>query len=394
MLVNTSFMLILNLHMRKLGHDDVVIGDFTSFRYLGVLSLAFPLGLWIKGKRLKPYFLFASIMLPVASFFVLETVAMEDLLWARLCFLWWGTCLAITQVCVIPFIMRHASDDSTSESISLSYSTFAMGTIIAGGLIAGLSFLGEIEISGSIIPFDEYHLLQIIIFVSCLSPILVLRVKEAAPPPAVNSPFKALTRDYDWFKIIKAVVPTSIIAVGAGLTIPFVNLFFNSVFDIDFDEFSLIGVGVAVLVLIAALAVPMVRRRWGYKVAITVSQTIALTFLVGLALTEVFADVPGMLAIAVICYTLRTPFMNMAGPMTTELVMKYVGTRNQEITTAIVSSIWSGSWFVSAKFFEWFRAADIPYYQIFLMTAAFYAVGITLYYLLIVEYQKRSRELI
>ena len=31
---------------------------------------------------------------------------------------------------------------------------------------------------------------------------------------------------YDWILIIKAIVPTLIIAIGAGLTIPFINLFF------------------------------------------------------------------------------------------------------------------------------------------------------------------------
>ncbi|MBK7819268.1 MAG: hypothetical protein IPJ60_18335 [Sphingobacteriaceae bacterium] len=44
---------------------------------------------------------------------------------------------------------------------------------------------------------------------------------------------RAITRDHhhkhktDWHLIIKALIPTLIIATGAGLTIPFISLFFE-----------------------------------------------------------------------------------------------------------------------------------------------------------------------
>ncbi|MBK7819269.1 MAG: hypothetical protein IPJ60_18340 [Sphingobacteriaceae bacterium] len=54
-----------------------------------------------------------------------------------------------------------------------------------------------------------------------------------------------------------------------------------------------------------------------------------------------------LLFIAIACYLLRQPLMNMAGPMTTELVLNYVGKNNREITSALTSAIWSGSWVIS-----------------------------------------------
>lgn len=82
--------------------------------------------------------------------------------------------------------------------------------------------------------------------------------------------------------------------------------------------------------------------------------------------------------------------MNMAGPVTSELGMKYVGPRNQELISAMGSSIWSASWFISAKIFQVLRQMELEYYQIFLITAVLYAVGVGFYHLLINDYLRRS----
>ena len=47
-LVNGSFVLILNIYLRKMGFADDQIGSFTSYRFLGVLIFAFPFGIYIK----------------------------------------------------------------------------------------------------------------------------------------------------------------------------------------------------------------------------------------------------------------------------------------------------------------------------------------------------------
>ncbi|PIZ65101.1 MAG: hypothetical protein COY19_08350 [Candidatus Marinimicrobia bacterium CG_4_10_14_0_2_um_filter_48_9] len=70
--------------------------------------------------------------------------------------------------------------------------------------------------------------------------------------------------------------------------------------------------------------------------------------------------------------------------------MKYVGKRNQELISALDSSIWSASWFVSAKIFQFLRSVELPYYKIFLITAVLYSCGVLFYYRIIKEYEKRG----
>jgi hypothetical protein len=73
--------------------------------------------------------------------------------------------------------------------------------------------------------------------------------------------------------------------------------------------------------------------------------------------------------IAAACYLLRQPLMNMAGPMTTEVVLKYVGSKNREITSALTSAIWSGSWVVSGLMVTILFAEGFQFVNIFLITS-------------------------
>jgi len=392
-LVNTAFILILNIYLRKSGYADNVIAQMNSYRFLGTLLFAFPLGVFIKGKPLKPFFIASSLLVPSVSAFLLYSIqhGLEGFIISG--FIAWGMSFMILNVCSLPFIMRSEPEHVVSEAISLSFSSWSLATIVSGALINILSRIGEINILGSIIVFDEYHIMMLIIGVSSLSFFLMLFIKEAKPrstSSAFLQNFMVLRSDYDWLLIFRVLTPNMLIAVGAGLTIPFVNLFFNSVFEMDSAKFSLIGASTAGIVFLSMLVIPIIRRRFGFRVAILIPQWMAIGFLVVLAMSQLAASYSWAIYLATAAYMLRQPLMNMAGPVTSELGMKYVGPRNQELISALSSSIWSASWFISAKIFQVLRQMELEYYQIFLITAVLYAIGVIFYHLLINDYLKRD----
>jgi hypothetical protein len=145
------------------------------------------------------------------------------------------------------------------------------------------------------------------------------------------------------------------------------------------------------LVAISALLVPLVKKNIGYKIAIPTTQSFAVLALILLATTQLYAQQKIAVYLAMFCFLLRQPLMNIAGPMTSEIVMNYVGKRNQEIVSALTAAIWSGSWFVSSKIFAWLRSLGIQYVYVFLITALLYGVGVIWYYILILDYVKREK---
>jgi len=202
----------------------------------------------------------------------------------------------------------------------------------------------------------------------------------------------SLHKTYDWSKIFKAISPLILISIGAGLTIPFVNLFFNSIFDFNSSDFSLLSSITAMLVFTFSLLVPTLRKKYGYWMTIVFVQTFAILCLVIMSLTEIYASYPYAMTIAVTAYIFRQPLMHMAHPASNELMMNYVGKNNQELISALSSSLWSASWFISAKLFEWLRLLDFRYYEIFLITALLYVLGVILYIFLIKEYENMQKK--
>ena len=181
------------------------------------------------------------------------------------------------------------------------------------------------------------------------------------------------------------------ISVGAGLTIPFVNLFFNSIFGFDSSDYSMMGSITAMLVFIFSLLVPTLRKKYGYWMTIVVVQSLAIACLVIMSITEIYVSYEYAVYIAVSAYVLRQPLMHMAHPASNELMMNYVGKNNQELISALSSSLWSASWFISAKLFEWLRLLNFKYYEIFLITAFLYIIGVVLYGLIIKEYEHTQK---
>ena len=387
-LIHVAFILVLNIFLRKQGFSDPEIASFNSLRFIGALIFAFPLGIYIRGKKLKPFFLLAAIIVPITSALIIESVHNETIPLIKLSFLLWGVGMMLMRVCSLPFIIRNTTQDNSTEALSLSASTWSLATIFSGIIISGLDWINYYSFGSWIIYFNERNILWIITVLGISAIIFALRISEKAPDNIQkDSTVFSLYKQYDWKVIIKALSPLIMISIGAGLTIPFVNLFFNSVFHLSASEFSILGSITAFLVFTFSLLVPSIRKKYGYWFTIVIVQAISICCLIVMALMELYVNYSFALIIALIAYIFRQPLMHMAHPASNELLMNYVGKRNQELISALSSSLWSASWFVSAKVFEWLRLLDFQYYQIFLITAGLYIIGNILFALLIHEYE-------
>ena len=271
-------------------------------------------------------------------------------------------------------------------------SSCSLSTIFSGLIIFGLDWVSQSRVLKNKFLIDEYSTLWVITIIGMSSYFFAKRIDEdIANSKRKKSGIFSLHKNYDWQLIFRAISPLILISVGAGLTIPFVNLFFNSVFNFSSSNFSFLGSLTALLVFIFSLLVPTLRKKYGYWATIVIVQSLAIVFLVIMSLTELYAAHSYAIVIAVAAYILRQPLMHMAHPASNELMMNYVGKKNQELISALSSSLWSASWFISAKIFEWLRILDFRYYEIFLITALFYVLGVILFGFLIKEHEKNEK---
>ncbi|HTF04282.1 MAG TPA: MFS transporter [Bacteroidia bacterium] len=379
--VNASFMNLQPLYMKVEGYSDPEIANIISWRFAGVLLLALPLGFWIKGKPVRNLFYASSIGVPLFGLLIILCTHFKSHDALVVTQFFWGASFTFMQIPILPYILRNSPLETQTSAIALSYSTWSFAGIVSAVLVWVLN-------SADPVWFSERNML---IGITALSFAGIFCVRAARMKENTNQEaHESKDTKYDWSLIAKALIPALVIATGAGLTIPFINLFFSGVHHLSTGTISLWNFVAALLVAFAALLVPRIKKSIGYKMAIPLTQSFAVISLVLLATTEWYTHLSAAAAIAIGCYLLRQPLMNLAGPMTSEIGMKYVGKKNQEMTSALTAAIWSGSWFIGGRFIVGsLLGTGWPYVSIFLITAALYAAGVILYVMLIASYNKR-----
>jgi len=378
-LVDAAFFMLFNYYLRKLSYSDSEIASITAFRYVAIMVLAFPLGVYIKGRRLMPFFRISSIALPIVSFLVIYAVEYRFQAGIMIGMILYGVLRLMLQVCAMPFIVLNAKKETHSEAISLYFQTFSISVFTSGLINYVLAGLAPDF-------FTEKLMLQIFALTALIGSFFVFSIK-IEEPLSEKVPLRNIFHSYDWGLIMNALIPTIMIAVGAGFTIPFINLFFQSVHGVDSRDFSIIGSLSFVLVAIMLIFIPFIQRHYGYRTAIVTFQGLAILALFVMASTEWYNQYSFALPIAITAYLLRQPLMNVAGPSTSELSLNYVGERNQEILSALQAAVWSGSWFISSLLFGWMRDLEISYVNIFMITVLLYIIATAWYLRLISAFE-------
>jgi predicted MFS family arabinose efflux permease len=145
----------------------------------------------------------------------------------------------------------------------------------------------------------------------------------------------------DWGLQFKLVLPAMLIGLGAGLIIPFLNLYFR-------DRFGLapaaIGVLFAVMqgfMVVGNLFGPAVSKRLGLVRGVVATQLASVPFMLALALS-------GSFPVVVASFFLRGGLMNMNQPLTTHFAMEMVPEREHAITNSLLTLSWYVAWSISA----------------------------------------------
>lgn len=376
-LINSAFAILLNYVMIDHGYKDYDITSINGNRYLAVLICAYPLTILSRKMNLKTMLLIGAIASPLLSLAMLWCIHFHVSELLRIVTFLWGVAFSLIQVLSLPILMKITDESNQTEAISLFFAAGSFTMIFCG--------LANVLIQNALPGLSNISILALYCVLAGVGPYFIFNIKDELSINTKHDQHR--TTKKDWKRIGEALLPTFLIAFGAGFTIPFINLFFNFVHGVGSDTFSLMNTVAFSLVVMGGFLNPIAKRKWGYKFSITFFQILAIIALFIMGATEWYSGTFWAATLAIVMYIVRQPLMNVAGPLTTELSMKYVGEKNQKVISAITAALWSGTWYISAVLFSILREMNISYSNIIFTTVLFYILGVVSYYRLIRKFE-------
>ena len=333
----TVFNLLLNLYLKEFGFAEGDIGLVLSSRAIGMAVMAIPAAILLSRVRLKPVLLVTSFLFAVFSMFI---TTFHELTLLMAFSLLSGTAFCFYRVGAAPFYMRNSTPKERTHVFSLSFGMVLLSGM-AGSIGSGKLVTIIADYTGDIVLGYQYTIyLGIVIGLISLVPFFM--IKSAKPSREENKILfswqQLKSRGAFYFKVSFS---NFLVGLGAGLIIPFLNLYFHDRFDLSPDLIGLYYFVVQFSMLAGSLSGPVLAKRWGLVRTVVVTQLASIPFMLTLSYTY-------LLPLAFVAFVLRGGLMNLGVPIVTNLGMELAEKREQGLVNALLMVAWTSAWMVSA----------------------------------------------
>ena len=328
--------LLLNLFLLEAGFSKENIALFNSINFLGSGLTAIHLALLLENIPRKYPFIGAAFMLLLTLFGVCFT--RNFFLLCILAFLA-GMASSIFNVLVLPFLTENSTKEERVHLFSLfsaqGWASSMLGSFI-GGFLPALA-AGVFSSLGSAWNYRASILLAI--FVSFLSLIILFFIREK--PRTVTG-----SKDADSFPEIsynvngampKFLLVELIIFLGAGLFMPFMNLYFSSALKVSSESIGVVFTVASGVALAGTILSPVLAEKMGKIRATFLCQALSIPMLVGLGLVTNFYA-------ASLLYIFRLALMNMSNPLLDSFGMEIVSPKRRATFASMMRTTQPLAW--------------------------------------------------
>jgi len=151
-----------------------------------------------------------------------------------------------------------------------------------------------------------------------------------------------ILRPSRWHMWMRLALPHALVGLGAGLSIPFINLYFTQRFELDKAAMGLVMAAASATMTIGALVTPRVVSRLGLVRATILTEALSIPFFLFLALTVSFP-------VALGAYVLRSALMNLSQPLWRNLMMEITPLEWRPAVNGATMLCWNLGWACSTQ---------------------------------------------
>lgn len=172
--------------------------------------------------------------------------------------------------------------------------------------------------------------------------------------------------------IVVLLVPNAFIGLGAGLIMPFLNIFVEGKFGISYATLGVVFAWSQLGMAIAVMLQPIIADRFGRTTSIVIVQGLSLPFITMLGFSPNFT-------VVAIALFVRQALMNAANPIYAEFSMSQVREAWRPSLAAVEAMVWSAGWTIGPFLSGWIRTRlgfTTGFGVLFIAMLVLYATGI------------------
>ena len=365
---------LFNLYLLELGFREDFIGYMFLLSGLAAGLAAFPAGI-ISDKigRKKSLLtgvavgsIFNAILVFTSNPILLLTVSLFGGFGGLFSIIFW--------VVGPPFMMENSKPEERTHLFSINLATWFLSSMagsFAGGFLPGVfgSLLGVGN--ESVIAYRVTLTVSVVFLFLSLLPYFAIKERQYQQKNATMASRLSLKAIQSRAAIGKLVLTSGLFGLGAGLIVPFFNVFFQNKLQATPEHIGIIFALGNVTTAVGMVLAPVVSGRLGKVRAVALTQLSSIPFIFGIAFSP-------NLGFAAVSYLARGVLMVMGAPIYQNIAMEVVQTEERATTSgftvmadriprAVGSSI-AGQMMTQGSYV-------LPY----MITSAFYFFGSTLF---------------
>ncbi len=378
----TGFSLLFNLYLKESGRGEGTIGHILSVGTYATVLMIFPAAYLVKRISIKPVLLIVPVMMSLGYSVAIQAETLQAVM-AGIAIA--GSAGAFSSVIGGPLLMQSSGDTERTHLFSINHAV-ALLSGITGNLAAGSlpDLMEKMDVSAAA---GYKTAIFVHLAIALVSLFFYSKIKAAGISNSdggggdkrfrlnLKTPKKLLAY---------LAVPPMIVGLGAGMTIPFLNLYFKTRFDLSANNIGMLFALAQLFTIGGALVAPLLARRFGKIMSVIMSQVFSLPFLFILGISH-------YLPLAVAAFLIRNALMNMSAPISSSFSMESVHPDDRSITSGLLSLAWLFTWGITANI-GGYLIEHTGYMLPFSFTMVFYILSSYLYHKLLYPIEKEREE--
>ena len=365
------FRLIFNFYALSLGFDESVLGNLITTSSFVALIAALPMGYLADTIGRKNSLVLSSALLAFAIL-AMALWQTETSLYAMNIVS--GLAQSLGGVTMSPFLMENSDEKERTYLFSfgqgLTMTMASIGNWIGGylptwmGQAQNVSATSSHAYGNSILVAGVFAIIAIIPLMSIKTPSI------ARGQRAVFAPFEFASKHPGM--LVKFILPMLLTSLGAGLIMPFMNVFFRVVHHQPDPVIGGLFAWGSLAMGIGLLPAPPLAERTGKIQLVVISQALSIPFLILLGFSPIFW-------VGAATYYIRLALMNMSSPVYQAFVMEHVEPSGRATVASLTSMAWNFGWAFSPTISGWLQV-KYGFGPPFIGTIILYTISVFMYW--------------